>query len=67
MLHWWTCVDMQTNDVTYSGASDLLSSAYQLTNKDQITFIGGERTGANAVAGWAWVDGTPATNLNCGS
>jgi hypothetical protein len=29
-------------------------------------WMGGERTGPAATAGWSWVDGTAADNLNCG-
>jgi hypothetical protein len=29
-------------------------------------WMGGERTGNVATAGWSWVDGTSAENLNCG-
>jgi hypothetical protein len=61
-------VGVQTVDVTATGAADLLSSAYQLTDKSSSPWIGGMRDNSNPpYYGWSWVDGTPAANLNCGT
>ncbi len=48
---------------TTTGARDLLSSAFQLTNAALPTIVGAFRDGASSQ--WAWVDGTPPTNLGC--
>ena len=61
---------MQTIQPSPTGASDLLSQAFALTVKTSGTWIGAQRTNGNAgiatpASGWTWVDGTPASNLNC--
>ncbi len=55
-------------DPTAGGAPDLLSFAFRLTNMGAHTWLGGLRDNSNPpLSGWSWVDGTPASNLNCGS
>ena len=47
-------------------ASSLLGAAYAASAATYV-WIGGCRTGSVGTAGWSWVDGTDASNLNCGS
>jgi hypothetical protein len=47
-------------------ASSLMGRVY-LASMGQASWIGGCKTGSVATSGWLWVDGTSATNLNCGS
>jgi hypothetical protein len=59
---------LQTQRLTRShAAADLLSSAYMLTDTGERTWIGAQQSVTNDVWSWRWVDGTPSTNLNCGS
>ena len=59
-------------DVSGSGAN-LLSVAMRLalqppnTNPNLNVHIGASRDNTNPPWGWSWVDGTPASNLNCNS
>jgi hypothetical protein len=48
------------------GVSSLLGNAYQASATPNV-WVGGYRTGSVATSGWLWMDGTNATNLNCGS
>jgi hypothetical protein len=48
------------------GVSSLLGDAYQASAMANV-WAGCYRTGSIPTAGWSWVDGTNATNLNCGS
>jgi hypothetical protein len=57
----------QTAPMTAGGASDLLSSALQVAGQSRDVWIGALRDDSNPPWGWSWVDGTPASNLNCGS
>jgi hypothetical protein len=51
---------------TGGSGADLLSIASQLTSST--AWIGGLRDDSNPpLFGWSWVDGTPSTNLNCGT
>ena len=48
------------------GVGSLLGDAYQASAMANV-WIGGYRAGSIGTAGWSWVDGTDASNLNCGS
>ena len=51
-----------------AGTSGLLAATGSiLPNGANDIWIGGSRTGNVATEGWAWIDGTSAANLNCGS
>ena len=44
----------------------MLGAVYQASAAAYL-WIGGFRTGSVGTSGWSWVDGTDASNLNCGS
>jgi hypothetical protein len=63
----------QTVDMNASGGTDLLSTALQLilvppvpTVYNFTAFLGGYRDDSSPPWGWHWVDGSDASNLNCG-
>jgi hypothetical protein len=60
-------VFVQTTRVT-SGTIDLLSFVWGLSGGASRLLLGASRNAANPpYEGWAWIDATPTTNLNCGS
>ena len=62
--------DTQTFDPRMDpSALDLLSTAYQLAaTANQWVWLGASRnlSSPSMFQGWAWVDGTNSSNLNCG-
>ncbi len=57
--------DTQTVKVT-GGGTDLLSTAFRLTNASLRTLVGASRGGTNPLSNWNWVDAGPSFALNCG-
>ncbi len=61
---------VQTSDPSVGpNATDLLSAAYQLAAVvNQALWLGASRDPSSpATQGWSWVDGTNASNINCGA
>jgi hypothetical protein len=58
-----------TTSATVKSTSALMNYAHAtvVTNPASFWWMGAERTGSSALLGWSWVDGTSASNLNCGA
>jgi hypothetical protein len=69
-LVWWGMHETQTFEPRMDpSALDLLSTAYQLAaTANQWVWLGASRnlSSPSMFQGWAWVDGTNSSNLNCG-